>query len=206
MARVVSWRPTIQRRGPKPPQPPPPTKRWWTRPKQLVAAGAAFLGAMAAMATFLPRVSVTPLSQVVPENEAPSIFAVQNAGLVPLEDVQPMLIPCQISLNTHPVPEDRESGCTYNSDITPRMGGFVPTLWHQSFLGIDHRYTISMQEVFKTTNNIHIGYADFALIVTYKPWFLPWRRQASFRFTTEMQGDGLLYWKERDPCVSCGHD
>jgi hypothetical protein len=39
--------------------------------------------------------------------------------------------------------------------------------------------------------------ADVVLIVTYRPWFLPWKFERPFRFTAEMQPNDKIMWRQR---------
>jgi hypothetical protein len=39
--------------------------------------------------------------------------------------------------------------------------------------------------------------ADVVLIVSYRPWFLPWNRERPFRFMAEMQPNNKMMWRQR---------
>jgi hypothetical protein len=39
--------------------------------------------------------------------------------------------------------------------------------------------------------------ADVVLIVSYRPWFLPWRFEEPFRFTAETQPNDKIMWRQR---------
>ena len=193
MAKSTSWHPTIRRQTPSLPPPLPPRRRWWTWPRQALVAAMAALSAFAAAAAFLPRVSVSPLSEQVASGASPTLFSINNVELVPLKDVQPMLGICQVKYYQTPETEDMNGSCTHDQAI----GSFLLfTQWHEDEIGVDHSYTISLQDLLHV-KGAPISYADISIEVEYQPAFLPWHQRASFRFTTRVQGDGKLYWIER---------
>jgi len=154
------------------------------------------VGAIAAAAVFLPRVSVSPTSAQVPIYGSPSLFSINNTGLVPLEDVQPMLGICQLTYGPVPEQESRDARTCMHEDKV--LGSFLLfTPWHTDEIKADHSYIISLQDALINSARFPISYADISIDVEYRVAFLPWRQRASFRFTTRQGGDSRLYWIER---------
>ena len=40
----------------------------------------------------------------------------------------------------------------------------------------------------------HVTFADIAIVVIYKPWFMPFHREKVFRFVSHVQTDAHLHW------------
>jgi hypothetical protein len=108
-------------------------------------------------------------------------FTISNANVLPLWDVSASLGVGQIN------GRDRA--------LDP---GFVPNFatrltnpeWQHHNLGMDDSFTVSPESMFRNA-----GPADIAIVISYKPWFLPWRREKVFRFVTARRSDGSTYWR-----------
>ncbi len=67
--------------------------------------------------------------------------------------------------------------------------------WNNHKLGMDERFTITPARIFRRADqNVRLNGADIAIVVTYKPWMLPFTREKVFRFVTYRQTNGQLYW------------
>lgn len=68
--------------------------------------------------------------------------------------------------------------------------------WKNHTLNMDERFTISIADVIKLdkSKGIRLYGADILIVVSYKPWLLPFSREKVFRFITRQQTDGNLYW------------
>lgn len=145
----------------------------------------ALLGALAAAATFLPRVSISPRDPVDPTNPFSASFTVTNTGLVPLNDVGVRIALGEIIAEPLPFnpPKRFELG----------SGGFDRIGWLHHTLEIDEPYTVPVS-MFGLGKGERLSGADLAIVIRYKPWFLPWHRDKAFRFQTYRQSNGGLYW------------
>lgn len=151
------------------------------------------LGGLAAAITFLPRVTITSTDPVDPENPFSVSFTVTNASFipVPLNDVSLRVFVGQIL--AEPLPFNPPKKFVWGS------GGFTRTEWSGHRLQMDERFTITLQGMFgmgKTPPYIpaKLSGADIAMIVKYKPWFIPIEQESGFRFVTHRQSNGLIYW------------
>ena len=141
------------------------------------------LGGIAAAVIFLPRPIVSAPSVPLDQNDIFSVsFDIINGGYVPLEDSCILLGVGQIGTR----------GAQINSSFTPTFESrlaFAP--WQHHRLGMDDKFTIVLTDAIKG----QIDFADIAIIVSYKPWFLPIRREKTYRFVSIRQADGRSYWR-----------
>lgn len=131
---------------------------------------------------FLPRPTV--LSPTVPfdNNNSFSVsFDISNNGYIPLED-------CGISLG---VGQIAGKDAHLDPSLIPSFQSrFIMPKYQHHRLGMDERFTFVASDIIGNA-----GAADIAIIVTYKPWFLPLRREKIFRFVTLKQSDKQLFWR-----------
>ena len=141
------------------------------------------LGGLAALLTFLPRPTVSPPSTPFDIKNPFSVsFDISNSGYIPLEDCTALLGVGEIANG----PDAR-----LNPSFIPSFKSrFVMPSWKNHDLGEDERFTIVLTDLISKATA-----ADIAIIVTYKPWFLPWKREKAFRFITQEQSNGQLYWR-----------
>ncbi len=65
--------------------------------------------------------------------------------------------------------------------------------WQHHTIEMDERYSVPLTDSpFRFT--YPTNFADIALIVSYRPWILPFRREKVFRFVTHKAENGNLYW------------
>jgi len=83
------------------------------------------------------------------------------------------------------------------STATDILGtGFTP---NNRTLGIGDRETVALASFFKPYTN-RPTYADAALIISFKPEFMPfWPHVKVFRFETVKQADGTLRFQQQPP-------
>jgi hypothetical protein len=88
-----------QKNGPMQRAPQDPQRTWWTplhRAYVGFAVVATFLGAIAAVVTLLPHISVDPFGPFDPSSSSPTFFDISNTGPIPLQHIQPMLGICAL--------------------------------------------------------------------------------------------------------------
>jgi hypothetical protein len=151
----------------------------------LLLALATLLGGFAALVTFLPRISVSPSDPVDPANPFSSSFTITNANIVPLREVTALLGIGQIA--TEPAQNRPNFVPTFTSRLT------MPN-WKDHVLSMDEKFTITLADAFGLPPGVRLSGGDIAIVITYKPWFLPFRREKVFRFITHRQSNGILYW------------
>jgi hypothetical protein len=147
---------------------------------------ATLVGGIAAAATFLPRISVIPSDPVDPNNPFSVSFTITNSNFVSLRDVGARIALGQIM--AEPLPFNPPKTLEYGS------GGITRPEWNHHKLGMDERFTITTQGIFGMLPGAKLSGADLAIVVSYKPWIIPLRREAAFRFITHRQSNGNLYW------------
>jgi hypothetical protein len=81
-----------------------------------------------------------------------------------------------------PNPPYRASICSQDKGRIERMAALVDLWRHPTFS-------------FRTLPKLEGG--DVVLIVSYRPWFLPWGLEEPFRFIAEMQPNGKIMWRQR---------
>jgi len=196
---------TAQRREPKTPglrsQIPPQRKNKWTPLSSFFAAVLAFatiVGGAAAVVTFLPRMTVDASGPFDPSQNPPVSFTIANTNVVPLEDVTPKLGFCAVSINLG-MPDTPTKPPLGLAQCNEKSTGILwAAEWHHSRLGMDERFTATWDDAFHNdiTGGV-IDYADIIITINYRPWFLPWYGQKTFRFVTRKLGDGKFYWFSR---------
>ena len=141
------------------------------------------VGGLAAIIVFLPRPMVSAPSTPFDKTNPFSVsFDIANSGYVPLWD-------CGVSLGVGQIINIK------GSHLDP---SFIPTFesrmvnpaWQHHRLAMDERFTVALTDFFDKAIA-----ADIALIVSYKPWFVPIHREKIFRFVTFKQADGHSYWR-----------
>ncbi len=59
---------------------------------------------------------------------------------------------------------------------------------------MDDKFTVRLGDKFEVVPPARLAYADITVVVSYRPWFLPWRREKEVRFYTKSRPDGFLDW------------
>lgn len=155
----------------------------------IVLGLATLIGVPAAVLNLLPRISVTtPSSPVDPNNVLSVSFDISNTGYVPLSDVEVRLAAGDI---IGPQPGGALRGILKKNGA-PAFNLIIELVsGKHHYLGIDDKLTINPESQIGG----QVEGADIAVIVSYKPWFLPIRRQKLFRFLTTKDRMGNTYWR-----------
>jgi hypothetical protein len=138
-------------------------KTVWTRIIEI----SSLVGVAIALVTSLPRISVSVSDPVDQSNPFSASFTIRNDSVIPLKDVRlfvglGQIDPIGSSQIHHAIP-------TFES----RFG--IPQWQDSRSLGIDEQQTVTLDDLSKN-NVVPIVFADIAVIVIYKPWFMPFHR------------------------------
>jgi hypothetical protein len=138
------------------------------------------VGGPAAIVSFLPRVSVTPSDPVYPGDPLSSSFTIANENFIPLKHVMVDLALGRIGYGA------------LNSNVVPTLGARLRWLpWQDHTLYMDDKFTVTPSDSIKSES----GEADIAIIISYQPWIIPWRREKVFRFKTHKDDvGGGFHW------------
>jgi hypothetical protein len=159
------------------------------RNRSLRALAAAVLaGGTAAALLYLPGVMVDPAGAVDPSNPYPISFAISDANIIPLENVNVYLVICYAVAAPVPVAPP----CQPPFKTRKFKAG-----WRGHSLPADQPFTIVLDDFLRFAPPAIFGGADISIIVEYQPWFVPVRQEKEFRFATELGTDGKLYWASR---------
>jgi hypothetical protein len=141
---------------------------------------------------FVPRPIVSPPSTPFAQGNPLAVsFDVSNGGFIPLDDVGVSVGVGQI-VSSH---------SRMDQNLIPNFNSRISNPdWQHHTLGMDGRFTVGLESMFAGG----WGSADLAIVVSYKPWMLPFRREKLFRFVTFGSSDGNVYWRswplgERQP-------
>lgn len=137
---------------------------------------------MAALA-LLPRVVVSSPSVPFDPNNVFSIsFDISNVNFIPLHDVA-----VAVGLG-----QTGNKASKPDPNLIPSFKSQISRFeWLHHDLGMDERFTINLTEFIRG----EAAYADIAIVVSYKPWLLPVRRQKLFRFVTYKETNGESRWR-----------
>jgi hypothetical protein len=157
----------------------------------LVGTVAAVVSFAAAVAVFLPRVTVEAERVVDLSNSFPTSITVTN-GLVPLDEVQVAFRPCQMIFENLKVVGRKDCSGT-SKDRNFELQDYTQQPHH---LQMDEKWTIVPPARIVQGNKLVSS--DISVIVKFWPWLVPrfWfkRRETEFRFQTAKQPDGQLVW------------
>jgi hypothetical protein len=143
------------------------------------------VGGFAAILTFLPRISISPSDPPDLQDIFSASFTITNTNFIPLRDVSASVAAGNILLGDSP-PNVKTRSNEFNLRLQ------IPD-WTNHNLDIDEKFAITPQDVINFPKSPSSIYADIGIVVTYKPWFLPFHREKIFRFVTHRQNDHL-YW------------
>ena len=146
---------------------------------------ATLLGGIVALLTLLPRVSVTPSDPVDPINPFSASFTITNNGFVPLSSVDALLGIGQVA--TAPALLDPNFVPNFESRI-------VRPEWKNHNLKVDESFTITPADIFGLAPGDRLGGADIAIVVSFKIWIIPIKREKIYRFIARKQTNEQFYW------------
>ena len=161
------------------------SRRFWPRIKSALFLLSAVAGIIGIIYNLWPRPQVMKGDLIDPSNPFSASFTIINSSVIPLRDVTVAVGVGQIVPATKEM--DRTFVPTFESEIV-RSG------WDRHSLGIDEKFTIALEDAFRPSPDARFSGADIAIIVNYKPWFLPLAGKKIFRFVTRRESDGHLYW------------
>lgn len=201
MSKSRKRRERERQRPPKPPQPPP--KERWSRSKKIFAgtlAVATIVGGLAAVLTFLPRVTVDFVDTEETSDTISSHFTITNTNFIPLEDLSVSIGLCRIQVSfkdfkggDQPVDlitNGQNDICDYSN-----ISFLTVNTWLRHRLRMDERYTIDFSEYFKTYKMpLKLLSGDSAIVLEFKLWIWPWPQKRYFRFVTETPKAGRVRW------------
>lgn len=149
---------------------------------------ATILGAAIAVLSLLPRPIVDPYGPVDPSNPFSASFTITNISFIPLEDLN-------VSMGLGQVVTEPAQ---INPNFVPNfMSRLARPEWANHRLSMDEKFTITIGDLFSFGGEAKLSGADIAIVISYRPWIIPLRREKIFRFVTKRQTDGQLYWYSR---------
>jgi hypothetical protein len=162
---------------------------YWTLFWSIVGGIALVLGLAASVVTFLPRLSIEAPPQFDPTTTSPIPFVITNTGFVPLMNVKLGIGICEIGVDLtefgHPEKCDGSLGFRINQPW-----------WYIKRLGHDEKHVVRLDEILDIQRRVRFA-ADISIVVIYQPWFLPFQREAEFRFLKKEEKDGKISWLPR---------
>lgn len=161
-----------------------PINKWRFRPLASLLTASTILGGAVALLAFLPRPLVTLSDPVIPGDPWSANVVVSNNNFIPLTDSTLEFGMGQITT----------VGRTPSPSFIPSFKSRILIgSWQHHTIEMDERYSVPLADSpFRFT--YPTNFADIALIVSYRPWILPFRREKVFRFVTHKAENGNLYW------------
>jgi len=148
----------------------------------IVLAICTLLGGLVAILALLPRPIVSsPSVPFDPENVLSVSFDISNANFVPLQDVSVFFGLGQVVTGR---------GGHLRDFVPDGYARITNPEWLHHNLGMDEKFTINVGSMFGGASA-----ADMEIVVSYKPWLLPIRKEKVFRFVTTPRSDGQMYWR-----------
>jgi hypothetical protein len=134
----------------------------------------------------LPRISVSPQSSLNPSDAFATPFGISNDGYLDLYDVKFACVLIEVDL---------VSG---SKIVTPgpygdKLGGFTTNSMAADVIEPTRKATITCPSPVP----LAITKGDIIVSVSYRPEWLPFRRQKHIRFVTARAADGNLNWFEQ---------
>lgn len=161
-----------------------PRRRWFlpslSRGWKIFGGVVLLLSAVALFLQLAPRVTVSPAPSLDPSKPFNNPFVISNEGYLPIYDVT---FRCRIR-------EVRDEG---NARIIAPRG--TSDMSVRPTLRVTEKSTIVCPFPFNFEHPL-VG-ADIEIIVEYRPAFLFWRSEQSFRFGTAKNAEGNLIWFSR---------
>lgn len=187
----------MSNRAPKRPKAPRKAKRAQETktsfsPAAIMLGAATLVGGIAALLTFLPRLTVAISDPPDPGNPFSSSVVVTNTGYIPLDAVKPKFGIHEINGAARVTPNDQ-------SHVgEPYISSYYPTRWGTHDLGVDDRFTFALNDSISVSKEV-FGDADIAIILTYEIPLIHWKREKVFPFITKKQTNGNFYWYAEPP-------
>jgi len=153
--------------------------------------GGLILGALA----FFPRPALEIDQPSDPSNALSAPLTVENASLLPLEDVRIAIGLCSVTAMTARGFTGTIRDATAKSCSRETWGVvFIYSKWRGHTLLADEGETIFMADLFDSTGIKRITNADIAILISYNPWFLPISRTKIYHLFTRKLENGGYFW------------
>ena len=152
----------------------------------LVLGAATLVGGVAALLTLLPRVSLAVSDPTDPDDPFSSSVTITNTGYIPLHSVV-----ADIAWNKIMFLDEKGNRKTLLGDMS--IQHFRSTHWGFHYLGLDDRFTISLNDVFAANKQTLIE-SEIAVVVEYDLPIIHLRREKRFPFFAKRQRKGTFYW------------
>jgi hypothetical protein len=180
----------------------------------VVVAISVVVGIAAGGLFFLPRVSVDISEPIEPSKPFSAPFVATNNNIVPLNSVNFYIGVCKLvlkatnragveqSINVVGTP-DRRIDDSVPMCATPNGSRYSDPAWLNHKLAPDEKFSRSLSEAYRSLLPpsfdpiAKVDEADITIVVSFKPWILPWRRESEFRFATDKLPDGKYRWFAR---------
>jgi hypothetical protein len=167
---------------------PTPTRKGIKAHKKLIAWLLGIATLLGGATVVLPRPTVMQTDPVDPSNPFSASFTITNTTIIPLHHVNAYfalggITTAPLKFMPFPSPHLQERAARLNKPE-----------WIDHTLGMDERFTITPGDIFSPPIGGSIDGAEFGIVVQYRPWILPWKREKTFVFVTHRQSNGQLYW------------
>jgi hypothetical protein len=137
----------------------------------------ALFGIMAAISTFLPKLSVDTSGSLRPQDPAGTVFWLSNDGVFPIHDV---FVRCLF-------PKIEGAASIYGLNIGP---GFPLA----KTLSAGHKLTVPCAHMLETEPGV-VANAELTILIDYRPDWVWWHRHAEFPMRAEKTITGQWIWK-----------
>ncbi len=125
---------------------------------------------------FSSRISVLPTTPINPSDSFSVPFIVKNEGLLAIYDVK-------FSCHYDQIKDLNENTWTNASQVN---------VHRVREIGAGQQATVTCNKI---RGDITFAHADMSIIVSFRPSFIPWRKEPlPVRFIVERGSDGQLYW------------
>jgi hypothetical protein len=148
----------------------------------LIGVPGLYIGILSA----LPRISVSPQSSLNPSDAFATRFVISNDGYLDLYEIKFACVLIEVDL------------VNGSKILTPgpygdKLGGFTTNSMAADVIEPTRKATIACPYPIP----VAITKGDIIVSVSYRPEWLPFRRQTHVRFVTEKAADGNLNWFEQ---------
>jgi hypothetical protein len=145
------------------------------------------LGIAAAIAAFVPHVSLELSQPSDPSDVFSAVAGLRNISVFTLADFHPYVGLCEILGKRAAQAPPAVSACEGRQGTK-----MMSTKWPPKPLRTDEAYDVLLDGLFVDRNSV--GYAEISVGAKYHLWFWPWTRSVEFKLMTQPSGDGRLQW------------
>lgn len=145
----------------------------------------AIVGFAIALLTLFPRITISNNVPIDPDDPFSTPFLISNEGYVPLFSVQFLMAIREVN-------RKGGGGIIGTPDFKTRFT--APDMKSTAFWPTDS-YSFYAGRILRAHGSLES--ADIAIIVQYRPFLVPFKRERIFRFITQRGPDNRLYWMQR---------